>query len=339
MKQCDNHSAARAWGFGGVRRIFARSVAAAVVLLAPYAASADEGHDDAALESPVVAKPYDGAYPIRVLTTTGMVADLARNVGGEHVEVEALMGEGVDPHLYKATPGDIRTLRGADLILFNGLHLEGKMAEILLKLARLKPTFAATEGLDWAKLREPPEFQGNYDPHVWFDVALWSECADYTRDVLIALDPPHADDYRRNAEAYRKELADLDAYTRAQLATIPAERRVLVTAHDAFGYFGRAYDVEVLAIQGISTESEAGVYKINELVATIAQRKVKAVFVETSVSDKNIRALVEGCRSQGHALRIGGSLYSDAMGKAGTPDGTYDGMVRKNVDTIVGALK
>jgi manganese/zinc/iron transport system substrate-binding protein len=312
-------------------------IAVGLSVLAPAAFAADD-HADLP-EGPIVANPYAGPYPIRVVATTGMVGDLARNVGGEHVAVHALMGEGVDPHLYKATPGDVRSLRGADLILFNGLHLEGKMADILLKLARLQPTFAVTEGLDRKRLREPPEFQGNYDPHVWFDVAIWSDCALFVRDVLIALDPPHADDYRRNADDYRRRLDELHIYARAQLATVPRERRVLVTAHDAFGYFGRAYDVEVLAIQGISTESEAGVHKVNELVGTIADRGVLAVFVETSVSDKNIKALVEGCQSRGHALRIGGSLYSDAMGADGTPEGAYPGMVRRNVDTIVGALK
>lgn len=301
-------------------------------------ATADEDHDHAS-EHAEMPDEYPGAYPIGIVATTGMVADLARNIGGEHVSVSALMGEGIDPHLYKASPGDVTKLRGANLILYSGLHLEGKMADILLRLARRQPVYAVTEKLPEDLMREPPEFLGQYDPHVWFDVAIWSRCGEFVRDLLAEFDPAHAEDYRRNAEPYLAELAALDRYARERIATIPDEKRILVTAHDAFGYFGDAYNIEVIAIQGISTESEAGVYKINQMVDALVTRKIKAVFVETSVSDKNIMALIEGCRARGHEVVIGGSLYSDAMGKDGTPAGTYPGMVRANVDTIVGALK
>lgn len=278
-------------------------------------------------------------YPINVVCTVGMVADIVRNIGGEHVQVRALMGEGVDPHMYQASPGDVRLLSGADVIVYNGLNLEGRITDVLVKLARKIPTIAASEGVPEDLLREPPKFKGHYDPHVWFDVSLWMHSVQHTRDVFVELDPDHADDYVRNSAAYVKELEALHDYAKRRIATIDKNRRTLVTAHDAFGYFGRAYDIDVRAIQGLSTESEASVKDINELVAFIAKRKVKAVFVESSVSEKNIRALVEGCAAAGHSITIGGELFSDAMGREGSAEGTYIGMVRHNVDTIVKALK
>lgn len=282
---------------------------------------------------------FTGTPPIKIVATTGMVADIARNVGGTHVVVRALMGPGTDPHLYKATPGDVGALREADLILYSGLHLEGKMADVLVRLARRQPTFAVTDGIPEDRLKNWADTPDAHDPHVWFDAKLWAQAAAFVRDILVQLDPPRAADYTTNAAAYIARLEALDAWAREQLATIPPERRVLITAHDAFGYFGAAYGIEVLGIQGISTESEAGVQRINELVQLIADRGVKAVFVETTVSDKNMQALVEGSRARGHDIRIGGSLYSDAMGDEGGPAGTYEGMFRTNVETIVHALK
>ncbi len=278
-------------------------------------------------------------YPIKAVCTVGMVADIVRNVGGEYFQVTSLMGEGVDPHLYKASPGDLRLLRGADMIFYNGLSLEGRMTDILIRLASSKPTHPAAGGIPQELLREPPEFKGHYDPHVWFDVSLWMHCARSVRDRLIEFDPKHRAHYEANAARYLAELAELHAYTIKRIASIEKSRRILVTAHDAFGYFGRAYDIEVRAIQGLSTESEASIKDINDLVAFIAERGVKAVFVESSVSERNIAALVEGSRAAGHDIRIGGELFSDAMGRDGTPEGTYIGMVRHNVDLIVEALK
>lgn len=274
---------------------------------------------------------------VKVVATTAMVADLARNVGGEFVEVTALMGEGVDPHLYKATSGDVARLSRADLILYSGLHLEGKMGEVFSRLARKKHVVAVTEDFDRDRLLRVGGDQ--YDPHVWFDVALWSETLTVVERALAEVDPAHADDYQRNAERYSAELTRLDEECRAQIASIPESRRVLVTAHDAFHYFGRAYDIDVQAIQGISTQAEAAVSKINELVELLSKRGIKAVFVETSVSERNIRALVEGCAARGHHIEIGGQLYSDAMGPSGTAEGTYIGMVRHNVETITQALR
>lgn len=266
-----------------------------------------------------------------------MVADLATNIGGEHVAVTALMGEGVDPHLYKASPADVNLLNRADIILYSGLHLEGKLGELLERMRSSKPTVAVAERIPSEKILQ--DEHGARDPHVWFDVSLWSEAAGATADALAQFDPPHAEAYRTSAANYQSRMAELHEYAKTQLATVPPDRRVLVTAHDAFRYFGRAYGVEVRGIQGISTDSEAGVRQVKELVDFLVARKIKAVFVETSVADQNIRSLLEGCQARGHAVVIGGTLFSDAMGAAGTPEGTYEGMVRHNVDTIVKALQ
>lgn len=279
----------------------------------------------------------EAAYPLPVVCTTGMVADIVQNVGGKHVAVATLMGEGVDPHLYKPSPGDVSRLNAAAVVFYSGLHLEGKMGDIFVRTARKKPTFAVTELIPEDRLIELAD--SHYDPHVWFDVALWSEAATVVRDALSEVDPEHAADYAANANAYQASLAELDQYCRQQLGVIPKERRVLVTAHDAFHYFGRAYDVDVRAVQGVSTETEAGVREINELVDFIVNHKIKAVFVESTISERNIQALVEGCAARGHTVAIGGELFSDAMGPSGSPEGTYAGMVRHNVDTIKKALE
>jgi len=228
-------------------------------------------------------------------------------------------------------------MQAADVIFYSGLHLEGKMGDILERMDRRKPTAALAEGVPRDRLIETTG--GTVDPHLWFDVALWSETIEVARSVLEELDPEHADDYASNAAAYRAALEALDEEVRERITEIPEPQRVLVTAHDAFGYFGRAYGIEVRGIQGISTESEASVRQINELVDLLVSRRIKAVFVESSVSDRNVEALVEGCRARGHEVRIGGQLFSDAMGNPGTPEGTYVGMVRHNVETIVQSLK
>ena len=276
--------------------------------------------------------------PLTVTVTTGMIADAVRNVGGNHVRVVALMGPGVDPHLYKATQGDLAKLREANIIFYNGLHLEGRMGEVFRTMAERLPTIAVAESIPKELLRQPPEFEGNYDPHVWFDVNLWIYVVQKIRDVLSEQDPAHRADYAANAAAYLEQLKQLDTYIREQIAKIPEPQRLLVTAHDAFGYFGRAYGIEVMGIQGISTASDYGLQDLNQLAEILANRKVKAVFVETSVSPRSVEALVEGTRAKGHDIKIGGKLYSDALGEEGTPEGTYIGMVRHNVDTIVKAL-
>ena len=277
--------------------------------------------------------------PLRIVATTSIIADTARLVAGEHAKIEALMGPGVDPHLYKASESDVRRLGEADLILYNGLHLEGKMGDILTKMARSRPVIAVTEDIPQDQLREPPEFAGQYDPHVWFDVSLWTRTLQPIVRELSALDPENAAAYQANAAALEKELTGLDAWVKQRIGTIPPAQRVLITAHDAFGYFGRRYGMEVMGLQGISTLSEAGLKDVDRVVETVAERGIKAIFVESSVPRRSIEAVQAAVRSQGKEVAIGGQLFSDALGAAGSPAGTYAGMVRANVDTIVNALK
>jgi manganese/zinc/iron transport system substrate-binding protein len=275
----------------------------------------------------------------KVVATTSIIADTAREIAGEDAQVEALMGAGIDPHLYKASPGDLRKLSDASLILYNGLHLEGRLAEVLERLGQRKPTLAITSSIPAEALR-PLTSQGTmYDPHVWFDVSLWIEAARAMHEALAQYDPAHAAGYSRRFEQLAEKLRSLHAWCTSELASIPKPRRVLITAHDAFGYFGRAYDIEVLGIQGVSTDSEASVREINTLVQLIVDRKIPAVFVESTISPKAVEALVEGAAARGHAVQIGGQLLSDALGDAGTPQGTYIGMVRHNISTILAALR
>lgn len=275
---------------------------------------------------------------INVVCTTGMVADVVRNVGGDLVRVEQLMREGVDPHLYKPSPADVAKMNNADVIFYSGLHLEGKMADALERLAQKKPAYGVAEYLDTKSILT--DEHNHPDPHVWFDVSLWSEVAGVVTEKLSKYDPPNAGSYKKRGDAYRLELAQLHDDAKKQLATIePKEKRVLVTSHDAFRYFGRAYDIEVKGIQGISTDAEASVREINQLVDFLVTRKAKAVFVETSVNQRNMESLRAGCKARGHEVALGGELFSDAMGASGTPEGTYIGMIRHNVETIVKALK
>ncbi|MEX0701870.1 MAG: zinc ABC transporter substrate-binding protein [Planctomycetales bacterium] len=287
------------------------------------------------------AKPaaFSGEYPMRIVATTGMVADIARQVAGEKGTVAALMGPGSDPHVHKPTRDDVQALTNADVIFYSGLNLEGRMGDTFARFGRTgKPVYAVTEKLDESKLREPPEFDGHYDPHVWMDVKLWSECAGFVAEALAEFDPPNAERYRRNAADYRAELDQLDAYVKEAIASVPEEHRVLVTSHDAFGYLGRAYGIEVNAVQGITTEAEAGLADVNELVGFIIQRKVPAIFVESSVSPKNIEHVRQACRAGGWEVRLGGELFSDAMGAEGTYEGTYIGMIDHNATTVARAL-
>ena len=275
---------------------------------------------------------------LRIVATTAMVGDIATRVGGSRVIVTTLMGEGVDPHLYKASARDVRLLQDANLILYSGLHLEGRMADVLVRLARKKPTVQVTDTIPEDRLREPPEFAGHFDPHVWFDPDLWQFTITRTRDALIELDPASKDLYSANADAYIFEFAEFKKWATAELSRIPKDRRVLVTAHDAFGYFGQAFDLEVNSLQGISTESEISIQGVNTLVDMLVQRTIPAVFVESSVPRKTIESLVAGAKARGHNVIIGGQLFSDAMGAPNTPEGTYLGMFRHNVSTIVKAL-
>lgn len=282
------------------------------------------------------AKTYQGKGPLKIVCTTGMVADLVKNIAGDRAEVTHLMGAGVDPHLYKSSPGDIAKLSGADVVFYSGLHLEGKMTDVFEQLATTKPVAPVAEKIDHAQLLDDG---GLHDPHVWFDVQLWMQAAKQVTKTLVEFDPASKLEYHKREMVLGKKLIDLDAFCRLELQKIPADRRVLVTAHDAFRYFGKAYGIEVRGIQGVSTDSEAGVKQINELVNFLVQRKIKAIFVETSVSEQNVKSLLEGCQAQSHEVVIGGELFSDAMGEDGTPEGTYEGMIRHNVNTIVKALQ
>lgn len=280
-----------------------------------------------------------GDRQIMAISTIGMIADIVRVVGGDRVVSEGLMAAGVDPHLYKASEGDVRKLAAADIIFYNGLNLEGKMGDLFVRMSASRPTVPVTENIDPKLLREPPEFAGHYDPHVWFDVTLWISAVQTVEEALSRLDPKHASAYAQRASGYIEELSHLDQFVAGRMAGIPKEQRVLVTAHDAFGYFGQRYDVEVVALQGISTATEAGVGDVKRIVDLVVMRRIKAIFVESSVPRRTIEAVVEASQARGHKVVIGGSLFSDAMGNPGTPEGNYIGMIRHNATTIADALK
>ena len=276
--------------------------------------------------------------PVRAVATTGMVADAVEAVGRERVDVEALMGPGIDPHVYKASEGDVIRLAEADVVFYNGLHLEARMAEVLERMHGRIETVAVAEAVDRSLLIAPRQLEGAYDPHLWFDVALWTHAVERVGEALAGLDPAHAAYYRRNARRYVAELRALDRYVQAQARRVPRARRVLVTAHDAFNYFGRAYGFEVRGLQGISTAAESGTGDVRALAEFIAERRIAAIFVESSVSPRLVEAVQEAVRSRGFDVEIGGQLFSDALGDRGTPEGTYPGMVRHNIDTIVAGL-
>lgn len=278
------------------------------------------------------------AKPLNVVATTSMIADAARQVAGERAEVKALMGPGVDPHAYRQTRSDIAAMARADLVLWHGLYLEAQLEEFFLDLEKRRNVVAVGEAVDPAKLLGHEDYEGRFDPHVWMDPELWETVVTAVRDALIKTDPEGETTYRANADAHIAEIEKLDAYMNGVIATVPAQSRVLLTAHDAFNYFGSGFDFEVMGIQGISTESEAGLRRVEELVNMIVERKVSAVFVESSVPERNVRALIEGAQARGQDVTIGGTLYSDAMGEPGTYEGTYIGMIDHNATLITRAL-
>ncbi|MCA9303144.1 MAG: zinc ABC transporter substrate-binding protein [Phycisphaerales bacterium] len=288
---------------------------------------------------PTESKANPESERISIVTTTGMITDLATRIAGDRAEITGLMGSGIDPHLYTPTRSDIQKLLGADVVLYNGLHLEGKMGDALERVAGSGKTVrAVTEEIDESYLLTPAQFNGHHDPHVWMDPAAWAESAAVIRDTLSGYDPEGAEQYAVNAQTVINEINALDNYAERVLHSVPEDRRVLVTAHDAFSYFGRRYGYEVVGIQGISTESEAGVRDLERIVSLLVDRKIRAVFVETTVSERNIRALIAGAKARGHEVIIGGNLFSDAMGARGTYEGTYVGMIDHNVTTIVRSL-
>ena len=274
-----------------------------------------------------------------IVTTTGMLYDAVINIGGEHITAESIMGPGVDPHLYKATQGDLTKLNNADLIVYNGLFLEGKMSEILKKLGRQKPVIAASESLPKELLKSAIDYKDAYDPHIWFDITRWKYAVKAIHNALVKTDPEHEESYNMNANTYLDKLDSLNTFVNEKLSEIPPDQRILVTAHDAFVYFGDAYNIRVEALQGISTVADFGLKDIADLIDLIMENEIKAIFVETSVSSKSIDAVITGCQEKGHQVVVGGYLYSDAMGEPGTKEGTYIGMFESNVNTIVDALK
>jgi manganese/zinc/iron transport system substrate-binding protein len=274
----------------------------------------------------------------KIVCSTAMVTDIVRQVVGERYEVIGLMGEGVDPHLYKPTTRDTARLRDAAVIFYSGLMLEGPMQQPLQTLARSQPVFAVTAGIPAEALRTSPDFEEHPDPHVWMDISLWQLAVDEVAARMSEMDPEFAETYQTNAAEYQQKLQALDDYVRTVIASIPKDQRYLVTAHDAFAYFSRAYDIPVESVQGITTESEPGVNDIIRLVDLLVEQEIPALFVESSVNQDNLQAVIEGAAKRGWQVRQGGTLYSDAMGPAGTYTGTYIGMIDHNATTIARAL-
>lgn len=277
---------------------------------------------------------------LNVATTTTLLTDLVTNIGGDAINVQGLMGSGVDPHLYKASAGDVTKLADADLIFYGGLHLEGKLVEVFEKMERQKlKTIAVSDALDPKTLIGSDYFASNYDPHIWFDVSNWELITKYVVENLSKADPEHQELFEENGQKYLEQLKTLNVEIKSIIDILPNDKRILITAHDAFNYFGKAYDFEVVGLQGLSTATEAGVQDVQNLASFIIENKVKAIFVESSVPKRTIEALQAAVNSKNHQVAIGGTLYSDALGNPGTVEGTYIGMFRYNVNTIVNALK
>ncbi|MFO8028845.1 MAG: zinc ABC transporter substrate-binding protein [Cyclonatronaceae bacterium] len=280
-------------------------------------------------DTPADQRPY-------VVTTTNLIRDVVERVGGEDIRVASLMGPGVDPHVYRATPRDFHRMEESDIVLYNGLFLEGRLAEILGRQG--ERSRAVTGSIPKDRLIEAVNFGGSYDPHVWFDAKLWIFVAEDVRETLTKLLPEQEKAFRERTDAYKQELQELHLFALQRIQSIPEERRVLITAHDAFRYFGRAYGIEVRGLQGLSTATEFGIQDVSRMVSVIIERNIPAIFIETGVSTRAIESVVAGVRERGHEVRLGGSLYSDSMGARGTPEGTYAGMFRHNVNTIVMSL-
>lgn len=276
---------------------------------------------------------------INIVSTTGMINDIVINIAGDLVDSKSLMGPGVDPHLYRASANDVNVLSNADIIFYNGLHLEGKMSEVFSKMQKQGiKTVPVAETIDKSRLISPEEYEGNYDPHVWFDVSLWKNSVDSVRDTMTEFDPENREAYEQNYNQYIAKLDELHNYVLKKAKTVPEEKRVLITAHDAFNYFGIGYDFEVIGLQGISTDTEASTSDVQRVTSEIVKRKIPAVFIESSLSPKYIEAVKASVKSKGFDVKLGGLLYADALGNPGTPEGTYYGMFRHNIDTIVNAL-
>ena len=319
---------------------FGRSIGSVSCLLITLLLSTSCERSSLQSDAVVATEESNNEEGYSIVCTIGMIADVVRVIAADTATVEAIIGEGVDPHLYKPTRDALLKLSAADVVFYNGLLLEGKITDLLAAASDKKPVQAVTEliGENSSYLLVDGDNDSHYDPHVWMDVQGWMQIIPVICDTLCEFAPQHAEKYAKNASAYQRQLEALDNYAKNVLSTIPAKQRVLVTAHDAFNYLGRAYGISVRGIQGISTESEAGLRDLENLVDFIVEKQIPAVFVESSVADKNVRALVEGAQARGHPVVIGGKLYSDAMGAPGTYPGTYIGMVDHNITTIASAL-
>lgn len=282
---------------------------------------------------------FEDSGKLRVVTTTNILEDLLSEIGGDKIFLQSLMGPGIDPHLYKASEGDVMRLYKADIVFYSGLHLEGKLADIFEKMKSRKHMVSLGDFLPKEELISSKNFGGNYDPHVWFNVSFFKQFADTATRELAVADPENAEYYEENNKRYQKELDQLETNLRETISTLPKKQRILVTAHDAFGYFGRTYGFQVVGLQGISTATEAGVRDVRELADFIIQNNIRAIFIESSVPQRTIEALQAAVRSRKHEVSIGGTLFSDALGNPGTPEGTYIGMFEFNVNTMVNALK
>tara|TARA_B100000795_G_scaffold60056_1_gene40093 strand:- start:9846 stop:10790 length:945 start_codon:yes stop_codon:yes gene_type:complete len=284
-------------------------------------------------------KKNNSTGKLQIVTTTTMITDMVSELGGEAVNVQGLMGAGVDPHLYKASEGDVNKIFNADMVIFSGLHLEGKLVEVFEKMKHQGISMVAvSDTISKSKLIGSEHFESNYDPHIWFDISIWKEASAYVAQRLIKIDPAHMQLYSSNLDKYLSKLDSTEFAVKEMIAKLAPEKRVLITAHDAFNYFGKAYGFEVLGLQGISTATEAGVQDVQNLANLIVERKVSAIFIESSVPKRNIEALQAAVKSKGFEVAIGGELFSDACGDAGTVEGTYIGMVLHNVSTITNAL-
>ncbi len=278
------------------------------------------------------------AVPITIVTTTGMITDAVKTIAGDDAIVYGLMGPGIDPHLYRARESDVARLANADIIFYNGLHLEGKMADLFAKMSSTKTTVGVADVIPKSMLIAS-DISGHYDPHIWFDVTLWTMVVNHIAQVLCEFDEKTCPQFKKRAEQYIQKLKDLDQYVEQQISKIPKKNRTLITAHDAFEYFGKRYGLEVRGLQGMSTESEAGTKDVQDLVNFVVQKRIPAIFVESSIPQRTLKAVQEGAQAQGWNVAIGDELYSDALGTAGTDTGTYLGMVKHNVDAIVKGLR
>ncbi len=316
------------------RQFLKTSLCSLVLLLMVAGGCQKDNTKDPANANPTTEKK------LHVVATIGMITDILKNIGRDRIDVTGIVGEGVDPHLDKPTAGDTERLKDADIIFYNGLHLEAKIiGDVLDKMADKTKAVAVTAGTLRSQLRTSSEFQGGYDPHVWHDVSLWMKAVERIRDTLAQADPNNAEYYHSNAKNYLAALKTLHDDLQNLAAQIPAQRRILVTTHDAFGYLGRAYGFEVRGLQGLNTETEAGVADVRELAAFIIEHRIPAIFVETSTPSQGIKAVQAAVRAKGFEVEIGGGLFADAMGTPGTPEGTYIGLMRYNIDTIVNALR